>query len=179
MSEFHDLSGSLAERLGLRIRARRTEMRLTLAALSERAGVSISYLSAVEKGVNLPSLAMLAKITDALNIAIPALLADEGENRVRVGTVPRDIGLAEVSHPDLQLRIQILRAAPLERGEIALDTKGHDLFVYVLQGQVNILFAGEEGYQLDVGDALNVRSPDTLSWRTETGCCVLWSSCPI
>lgn len=179
MTELHDPDGTLAQRLGRRIRARRSELELTLAAFSERSGVSVSYLSAVEKGVNLPSLPKLVQITDALGVTIPSLLADEGVNRVRVGAVPRTRGSVEASHPDLQLQVQILRAAASDAGEIPLEAKGHDVFVYVLEGQIELFLDGLEWYSLKAGDALEVRSPDSVSWRSNGSCCALWSSCPV
>lgn len=179
MTELHDPNGTLAQRLGRRIRTRRSELGLTLAAFSERSGVSVSYLSALEKGVNLPSLPKLVKITDALGVTIPSMLADEGVNRVRVSAAPRTRGLAQASHPDLQLEVQILRAGAGEAGEIPLETKGHDMFVYVLEGQIDLLLDGLEWCGLEAGDALDVRSPDRMSWRSNRGCCALWSSCPV
>ncbi len=170
---------SLAERLGLRVRERRAELGLTLADVAERASLSISYLSAVEKGVNLPSLSTLVKITDALEVSIPTVLAEEGENRVRVGRLPDGApALVDLSHSELQLRAQVLRALPGSSGEIPLPTKDHDLFVYVFEGDLVVTLAGQSRIALGAGDALDARSEPRLAWESAQGTTTLWTTCP-
>ena len=99
-----DADTSLARRIGVRLRRLRKEQKLTLAVLAQRADVSLSYLSAVENGVNLPSLPVLARLTEALNVSIPAVLVDEGCPFAVIGDVPAAVGSSSVSHPQLQLQ---------------------------------------------------------------------------
>ena len=56
---------SLLLRMGSRLRARRRELGRTLAEVAGPADVSVSYLSAVEKGTNQPSLQVLVRIVHA------------------------------------------------------------------------------------------------------------------
>jgi transcriptional regulator with XRE-family HTH domain len=63
--------------LGGAIRRRRHEASLTLATVSERAGISVSMLSQVERGLLDPSLDTLRNIADALGTAPFRLLAEE------------------------------------------------------------------------------------------------------
>ncbi len=170
---------SLAERLGLRIRERRAELGLTLADVAERASLSVSYLSAVEKGVNLPSLSTLVKITDALGVSIPTVLSEEGENRVRVGRLPdRAPALVDLSHDELQLRAQVLRAPPASSGEVALPTKDHDLFLYVFEGDLSVTLSDQSRVELGSGDALDARSEPRITWESAQGTLTLWTTCP-
>ena len=60
--------------LGARIRARRQALGLTLAVVAPRAGVSVSYLSDVERGRRLPSLDALDRIARALSCVATDLL---------------------------------------------------------------------------------------------------------
>jgi transcriptional regulator with XRE-family HTH domain len=64
--------------LGGAIRRRRHSASLTLATVSERAGISVSMLSQVERGLLDPSLDTLRNIADALGTAPFRLLAEEG-----------------------------------------------------------------------------------------------------
>jgi transcriptional regulator with XRE-family HTH domain len=74
-----DLPRDLSRRqLGRAIRRRRQADSLTLATVAERAGISVSMLSQVERGLLDPSLETLRNIADALGTAPFRLLAEEG-----------------------------------------------------------------------------------------------------
>lgn len=57
-------------KLGMRIRALRSEKSLTLAALAGRTQISIGQLSEIERGISAPSLRSLRLISEALGIAV-------------------------------------------------------------------------------------------------------------
>lgn len=61
--------------IGTTIRNFRKERRMTLKDLSDQLGVSCSFLSAVERGVKKPSLAMTRKFSEILNISPTYLFA--------------------------------------------------------------------------------------------------------
>ncbi|SHH00975.1 transcriptional regulator, XRE family with cupin sensor [Jatrophihabitans endophyticus] len=169
---------SLALRIGARLRALRTGQRLTLATLAGRAGISVSYLSAVEKGVNLPSLQVLAAVTEALGASIPAVLADEGSPHAVVGAVPSDgAGAATVSHPLLQLRNAVIRSVAGDTGDPPVEVAGRDLFLYVLSGRLVVHVDGQD-HELRTGDAVDVSRPGLVSWSAAEDTISVWSSCP-
>lgn len=64
-------------RLGDRIRARRTAMGLTLAEVAEAAGLSLPYVSNLERGRGNPTLDALRSVADALQQTVTELLGDE------------------------------------------------------------------------------------------------------
>jgi transcriptional regulator with XRE-family HTH domain len=170
--------GSLAARIGARLRGLRQARGLTLARLAEHSGVSVSYLSAVEKGVNLPSLKMLATVTEALGVSIPTVLADEGQTHVKVGHIPEQPSTAvDTSHPLLQLRTTILHARAGDRGESPVPIDDRDLFVFVQHGRISLSVAEVE-YLLGEGDALDAKNPGKVSWRADDRCVVVWAACP-
>jgi transcriptional regulator with XRE-family HTH domain len=70
--------------LGTRVRAARIERGLSLGAVAERAGVSRSMLSAVERGVRVPTVLVLDRIGTALDTSIARLLGEERSARVVV-----------------------------------------------------------------------------------------------
>ncbi len=168
---------SLAKRIGARLRALRKARQLTLAALSERSGMSTSYLSAVEKGVNLPSLQTLARLTEALGVSIPSVLADESRAHVKVSRVPTEPGRVGASHGQLQLDTVIVRAGPDDGGPAPVNCEHHDLFVYVVHGDITVSVDGRS-YDLSEGDAIDATSPGCVTWSGGEHSVSVWSRCP-
>lgn len=62
--------------LGLRVRSERTRLGLRLADLASSAGISLSYLSDVERGRTLPSLEVLYSLAVGLDTTVLVLLQD-------------------------------------------------------------------------------------------------------
>jgi transcriptional regulator with XRE-family HTH domain len=171
---------SLAARIGRRLRARRKELGFTLADVAERSTLSISYLSAVEKGTNLPSLPTLVKITDALETSIPTVLLEEGANRVRTASLAAEqLGRVDLSHAELQLRAVAMRSGPGEESMLDLPTKDHDVFCYVVHGELEVVLDDRAPITLGPGDALDVRSASAIFWSTRGGAHAVWTSCPV
>jgi transcriptional regulator with XRE-family HTH domain len=67
---------------GERIRLERVQRRLSLEQVAERAGVSRSMLSAVERGLKVPTVLVLDRIATALDTSIARLLGEEHTARV-------------------------------------------------------------------------------------------------
>lgn len=51
----------------------RLSKKLSQEALSERAGISVDFLSLIERGRNSPSFDKLQSLADALNVPVPRL----------------------------------------------------------------------------------------------------------
>ena len=172
-----EADASLARRIGARLRLLRKEQQLTLAMLAQRADLSVSYLSAVENGVNLPSLQVLARLTEALHASIPAVLTDEGSPLAIVADVPATVGSSPVSHPLLQLQNAVLRAGAGDIGAAPVSLEGRGLFVFMLSGALTVLIDGES-FDLDTGDAIDVSRARDVSWSAAADAVSVWSSCP-
>ncbi len=63
----------LAKRIGRKIKERRLQVGLSMEKLAYENDISKGFLSEIEAGKKLPSLKMLAKISDALEIDIKEL----------------------------------------------------------------------------------------------------------
>ena|ERR1700687_3869960 len=89
--------------LGPRVRALRATLSLTQEQLAERAGISHSHLSMVERGDRIPHVETLLSLAKALGIAVSQLLVDAEEPRESSG-----------QPPDLQLMtyLETLRLTP-------------------------------------------------------------------
>lgn len=87
--------------LGQIIRDFRKQRNITLAALANKLGISISYLSAIERNIRKPSVKMLKKIADNLNVPINYLLGAEGDvltgNKLKYMRESRDLSLEDLS----------------------------------------------------------------------------------
>ena len=77
--------------VGSQIRRRRNERGLTLAAVAERTGLNVGYLSQVENDKASPSLETLAALGDALDVPIAWFLLEQslGPRLVRASDRPR------------------------------------------------------------------------------------------
>lgn len=68
------------ETLGTRLRARRQGAGLTLAEVAERCGLSLQYVSNLERGRGNPTLDALRSLASALDTTVTALLGDREES---------------------------------------------------------------------------------------------------
>lgn len=167
----------LAERVGARLRARRAELDRTLKAVAEEAEVSVSYLSAVEKGASVPSLPVLARVVHVLGLAIADVLGEEGRDLVRrEHPAGGDPGVSQLSHDDLQLDIALVVAAAGEAGETPVASAGRDVLVHLRSGTLTVSVDGDE-HVLRSGDSLDAVEPEAITWTAgEDGAVSVWAA---
>jgi transcriptional regulator with XRE-family HTH domain len=153
--------------LGARIRSVRQARRLTLRDVSERAGVTESFLSQVERDVTSPSIATLQRIARALDLSIAQLFAEEPET----GRVVRREARRRVAYPGLRSidefltsnmagRLQVILSTIQPGGGTGAEPYTHDSdeeVVVVLSGVLD-LWVGDEHYVLREGDAITFPS---------------------
>jgi transcriptional regulator with XRE-family HTH domain len=169
---------ALARRLGTRLRGRRLALGRTLADVAGEAGLSVSYLSAVEKGANMPSLPVLARLVHALRLTLHELLRDEDRPHVRVSDIGADAqGAHDLSDPELRLRVASLVSAPFERGEAPVPVPGSTVFVFVERGALIVEVDGEP-HALGAGDALDAVDVADIRWESlgETPTLSIWGA---
>ena len=68
----HDFTPNFSE-IGRRVRKFREERCLTQEALAEAAGVSVPYVSHIERGIKKPSLGTLLRLSAALDVTVDTL----------------------------------------------------------------------------------------------------------
>lgn len=138
---------SLAEK----IRGRRKELKLTLNDVAEGAGLSVGFISQVERNITAPSLGSLATIASVLKLPINALLdsptsGEEINRRDRRSefTVPG----SEVSYERLSssfsgstLHSVIVHEPPGHRQE-PISHQGEEM-IFVLNGEITVEIDGE------------------------------------
>ena len=159
---------SLEVEVGERLRAIRRLRRGTLKAVADRAGLSESFLSQVERGRANASIASLQRIAGALGVSVADLFSPDG-TRSRPRVLPRE------SRPMLGLgtrgRKFLLTPRPLEHLEVfigELDPGGStadepythgdsEELVVVLAGTIHLQL-GTEVLALAAGDSIDYSS---------------------
>lgn len=153
--------------VGERLRDIRRLRRATLKTIADRAGVSESFLSQVERGRASASIASLRRIANALGVSVAELFEPDGPPRPRV--------LRKDDRPSLAFGILgrklLLTPQPLQHLEVfvgELDQGGstgpepyahgdsEELFV-VIAGTVQLELGGDL-HDLEAGDSIDYRS---------------------
>lgn len=151
--------------LGDRIRARRKALRLSQSDLAQRAGMTASFVSQVERGVTSPSIDSLFKIGQALDTPVFHFLLEPEAGCPVVRRHERLRVAWPWSGPELTFQLltprtsQRLEAFMTEwkPGEPGSSSSGFgdatEEFIYVLQGQLEVCL-GEDVYLLGPGDTV-------------------------
>jgi transcriptional regulator with XRE-family HTH domain len=153
--------------LGPRIRSLRQARRVTLRQLAERAGVTESFLSQVEREVTSPSIASVQRIARALDLGIAELFADDQPR----GRVVRAAHRRRISYPGLSAVDEFLTSGTGGRLQVILTTlepgggTGDEPYTHESDEEVVIVMSGslelwvaDEHHLLDEGDAITYSS---------------------
>ncbi len=155
------------QELGHRLRSTRKEKRLTLRELSEKCGLSVSFISQIEKGNTSATITSLEKIAGALNISMEDLFKTpkQGKSIVRVSEREgfqidnRDIIYYRLSDPSLEgknLEVFLVNLLPSARWNKTLPyVHTGEEFGFVLDGVVSMVFEGQET-DLYPGDSIHL-----------------------
>jgi len=168
------------DNLGSRLREARTQRGWTLEILSDRCGLSMGFLSQVERGLSTLSIASLSAICRALDLRISDLFSASG---------PLDRDPPLVTRCDEQLQIQIgdspisyrylsgqLPDAPIEELLIAEFPAGFEQddsahvgreVGYVLEGRLTLRVSGQS-YDLASGDSYRIAASEPHGYRTDS-----------
>jgi transcriptional regulator with XRE-family HTH domain len=159
-----DSTSSLASAIGGRVRQERQARHWTLDRLAEAAGVSRRMVINVEQGAANPSVGTLLRISDALGVGLPALVAPPKPKPVKVtrhgdGAVlwsgeagGRGVLVAGTEPPDV-LELWDWTLGPDDRHESEAHTPGTKELVHVQQGTIAVEIA-DQSVTLDTGDAV-------------------------
>jgi transcriptional regulator with XRE-family HTH domain len=171
-------SSELDARLAARLRGLRAEHGLTLDALAERAGVSRSMISLIERGESSPTASVLNRLATGLGVALASLF-DEAE-RPDASPLARRADQPVWRDPETGYRRRSLSPpgfpSPIELVEVivppgvrvAYDAAsraiGLQQQVWVLEGAVEITLH-ESTHRLAAGDCLAMRVDGPTAFR--------------
>jgi transcriptional regulator with XRE-family HTH domain len=176
--------------VGERLRAIRRLRRATLKTVADRAGLSESFLSQVERGRANASVASLKRIAGALGVAVADLFEPDGsQTRPRVlrrelrpmltfGTLGRKFMLTPRPLENLQVIVGELDAGGSTGDEPYTHGDSEELLV-VLSGVISLQL-GTEVFELAEGDSIDYRSsvPHRLTNVGDDTAEVMWIISP-
>lgn len=174
---------ALAAELGGLLRERRKTLGMTLQAVADAAGLSVGFISQVERGLTAPSLGSLVSMAEALKSPLSAFL----DQPVQSSTITHRQSRESYSTPGTVLTYERISAAfegsqlhsvivhepPGHRGE-PISHRGEEMF-YILQGEITVEIEGEVEI-LRAGDSIHFDSTRVHStWNHGTGpASILW-----
>jgi transcriptional regulator with XRE-family HTH domain len=177
-----------APKVGARVRSLRRERGLTIEQLAAATGLTKGFISQLERDRTAPSLSSIARICDALGVALsriferepaPALVRRSERPRVDGAVASQNHLLSSRDEPRFQA-IESVLAPGASAGDELSSLPGEMEFVYVLAGTLE-LQVGDETHVLREGDAFTYPLAKPHTWRngskTESAR-VLWVSVP-
>ena len=169
MSSPGSTSGTMT--LGGKIRSRRRHLGLTLAVTSERSGLSVPYLSQVERDQANPTVTALGAIAHALGVNLNYFVPTSTQDAtIRRADDPDEIRMRELRYrvdrlasggPDAQLEPLLVRIPPGYAG--APSTHLGEEFLYVVSGRLRVTVAGQTS-DLGPGDSAHHFSTVAHAW---------------
>lgn len=151
--------------LGQKIRKRRRAIDKTLQQVAEEVGLSIGFLSQIERGVSTPSLSSLCNIAEALGTTIEmfvqpprrsGVVTRQGERETfSLGDANRVYELMGRGFPGAKLNSCLVHRPPGHVSEV-MQNSGEE-FVFILEGSVLYEVEGER-HVLNKGDSIHFRS---------------------
>ncbi|MCX5407357.1 helix-turn-helix transcriptional regulator [Streptomyces sp. NBC_00335] len=138
--------------IGPRLRALRRERGLTLEALSEATGISVSTLSRLESGKRRPTLELLIPLARTHRVALDQLVAAPvtGDERVHLRPRRRDHGSVLVPLTQYPGRVQVFKQVLAYREPKLVTHTGYE-WLYVLAGELHLVI-GERSLTLRPGE---------------------------
>ena len=159
--------------VGSKIKGIRESKNLSLEEIAESSGLTTDQISSIESGQTMPSLGPLIKIVRALGVRLGTFVDDNdalgpvvcrAEDRERDSSISFSNGATDARkhmeyHPLAQQKAGrhmepfIIDINPEENPDFQLSAHEGEEFIYVMQGEVEIVY-GKETYLLKEGDSI-------------------------
>ncbi|MCX7784533.1 MAG: XRE family transcriptional regulator [Meiothermus sp.] len=173
--------------VGHLIKSRRLQMKLTLTEVAKRSGLSVPFLSQVERGEAGLSVQSLVKIAEALGVTLNYFLnVPEPDTPIRYAKdfhffslVESKTRMARIGSVDPSRQLEPVLSIVPPNYETELIQHAGEEFVYVLKGEI-IVKLGRKQYRLSAGDTAHFKSGIRHRWRNPTNqeAHVLWIGTP-
>ena len=159
--------------VGAKIKGLRETKNLSIDVIAERSGLTVEQIESIENDVNLPSLGPLIKIARALGVRLGTFMDDNdalgpivcrAEDREKDSSISFSNGATDARkhmeyHPLAQQKAGrhmepfVIDINPEENPNFKLSDHEGEEFIYVMQGEVEIVY-GKETYTLKEGDSI-------------------------
>ena len=172
--------------IGPQLARLRHQQSLTLSAVAGKSGLSVSFLSALERGQANASIATLQKLAHLYKTNILFLFGSQEEAGRLVRPQERKV---LQPHPGVKMELlafgnramepHLFRISPGASSGGSYHHEGEE-FIYVLQGELEIWLDEVERYVLEAGDSLYFESSQAHRWRSlcEKETVLLWINTP-
>jgi DNA-binding transcriptional MerR regulator/quercetin dioxygenase-like cupin family protein len=172
--------------LGPRLRRLRQKRALGLAEAAAQAGISVGFLSAVERSQSMPSVATLQRLATAYGTTVMEFFASPKVPGRLVTTADRRIlhlhpgvRMELLSSGAPMLQSMLFRVAPLAGSEGAYSHAGEE-FIYMLEGRLEVWLDELQCYVLGEGDSFWFESSHGHRWFNpgDSDAVLLWINTP-
>lgn len=175
-AEAQKAEASSADPLGTRLRDRRQSLGLTLKDVADRAGLSVGFISQIERGITIPSLTSLISVCRVLQSEVGDFLAQpRGDTPVTrhqqrpvyaLGGNAITYERLSAAFPGNVLRSVIIHEPPGFRSE-PMSHEGEEIY-FILEGALTVEVDGEPNI-LETGDSIHFASIRThVTWNHTT-----------
>ncbi|WP_219271860.1 helix-turn-helix domain-containing protein [Pseudomonas sp. Xaverov 83] len=161
--------------MSIRLKILRKKLGVTLESLAEKSGMTKSYLSKVERGLNTPSIAAALKLAKALNVKVEELFSEDNvsldsyslvrsHERQALSGTDASPGYAVLAHQVSERSLlPFIIYPPAEFTDKTFKEHLGEEFLFVHEGQVEVDFMSER-VVLNRGDALyfNAQKPHRI-----------------
>ena len=173
------------DEIGRSIRTLRQKKEWTLEELSSRCGLSMSFLSQVERGLSSLSISSLGTICDALGVPLThfftppvngPLVTKANEPRMRIKIEDSQVAYDLLSGPIPNRELEVLISEYPPHYDPPLIRHMGEEFGYVLEGEV-VLQVEDQVETLEQGDSFHILStqPHTVRNPTDNSAKILWA----
>ncbi|KXH80736.1 helix-turn-helix domain-containing protein [Sporosarcina sp. HYO08] len=160
-----------------KIKALRLQKEMTLKELSEETGLSLSFLSQIERGASSLSITSLKKLADALDVSMifffeedknhqNYLLRREEQKNFKMNGGQQIYARLSGSFHDRKLEPIKVILPPNMREEHSYSHPGEE-FYYILQGEV-IFYLDDTPHRMNAGDTIHFPSEILHAWENPT-----------
>lgn len=168
-----NIEDKMMSEISEKIRNLRRKNDLTLKELSEKTGLSVSFLSQVENGTSSLAITSLKKIADALGVSINTFFEDCQNNNFHIKSEEQHVIKMEGSNSEFVILSGKFSDRAMETMIVSIPPEkvhGHKFnhpgeeFVYVLEGAVIVELDGTD-YFVKAGDSIHYPSTIPHMWK--------------
>lgn len=179
-------SAGAARSISRQLRGLRLQHRMTLTEAADQAGISVSFLSCVERGQANASVATLQKLASVYNTNVLSFFGEPAPARKLVRRSDRrlldtepGITIELLALGKAAMEPHLFRVAPGSTSGGSYSHEGEE-FIYMMRGQFEIWLDEVEHYVLGPGDSLYFSSHQTHRWKNagRAEAVLLWINTP-
>jgi transcriptional regulator with XRE-family HTH domain len=170
-------------RLAARLRGLRVERGLTLDGLAERAAVSRSMISLIERGESSPTAAVLDRLAGGLGVTLASLFADEPRTDASplsrradqtawrdpgTGYVRRNLSPASFPSPIELVEVVLPPGVRVTYDAAGVRTVGVSQQIWILEERIELTI-GDVTHSLETGDCIAMRLDRPVAFHNPSG----------